>query len=465
MPEPILTRAARVAVMGGGPGGLMAAEVLARAGATVTVYERMPSVGRKLLLAGRGGLNLTHSEPVADLLDRYGPARDVIGPAVGEFGPAELRAWCAGLGEQTFVGTSGRVFPESFRATPLLRSWLRRLDELGVTIAVRHTWRGWADPVGSSSAGSGPQVDGSPAVVLADRDGVERVELVDAAVLALGGASWPRVGSDGGWVRVVEEAGIRVDPLRPANVGVVVPWSRTFSERFAGTPLKNVRVSAGNAADGATARGDAMVTRTGLEGGVVYAVGRALREELDRNRDVGPTAETGVGPDLDAPSHPSDPSRRSAPTRSPPVLAVDLLPDLDVGAVIDRLGRRRSGDSQSTALRRALGLTPVAVGLLREATGNRLPTGADDLAHLVKAVPVTVTGLQPIDRAISTAGGIALDEIDEAFMLRRRPGTFVAGEMLDWEAPTGGYLLQATFSSAVAAARGALVWLRGEAPC
>ncbi|MGZ4759531.1 MAG: TIGR03862 family flavoprotein [Acidimicrobiales bacterium] len=437
--QPVLTRSTRVAVIGGGPGGLMAAEALARAGASVTVFERMPSVGRKLLVAGRGGLNLTHSEPVVDLLDRYGPARPVLAPAVEAFGPDDLRAWCEGLGQPPFVGTSGRVFPSGFRATPLLRAWLRRLDELGVDVQVRHTWRGWA-PSG---------------VIVADTAGgsagVERVEPADAVVLALGGASWPRTGSDGGWVGAVRAEGIDVAPLRPANVGVEVGWTPTFAERFAGTPLKNVRVSVGSrsglgsgrepgragrsgrsdemsrADGGVRARGDAVVTTSGLEGGVIYAVGRELRDALESDGDV--------------------------------VLRVGLLPDLTLTDVIDRLGRRRPKDSVSTALRRALGLPPVAIGLLREATGNQLPGDADGLASLVKEVPVVVVGVQAIDRAISTAGGIALDEVDESFMLRRRPGTFVAGEMLDWEAPTGGYLLQATFSTAVAAAHGAIRWL------
>ncbi len=408
------TRSARVAVIGGGPAGLMAAEVLACSGARVRVFERMPSVGRKLLVAGRGGLNLTHTEPLDDLLDRYGPARPIIAAAVEVFGPDDLRAWCAALGQEPFVGTSGRVFPSGFRATPLLRAWLRRLDGLGVELQVRHSWRGWAP-------------DG---VRVADSEGVERVEPADAVVLAMGGASWPRTGSDGNWVEVVRVDGIEVAPLRPANVGVEVAWTPVFAERFAGTPMKNVGLSVGFGSSGAsTARGDAMVTTTGLEGGVVYAVGRDLRVALD----------SGVAVEV--------------------VLSVDLLPDLTTEEVVARLDRRRPKDSVSNALRRALGLAPVAVGLLREVTGNDLPRAADELAALIKAAPVAIAGVRPIARAISTAGGIALDEVDESFMLRRRPGTFVAGEMLDWDAPTGGYLLQATFSTAVVAARGAAAWI------
>lgn len=360
----------------------MVAEVLATAGVAVTVYERMPSVGRKLLLAGRGGLNLTHSEPLDAFLDRYGPARPRLAAAIEAFDPDALRAWAAGLGEEPFVGSSGRVFPAGFRATPLLRAWLRRLDELGVEIRTRHTWTGWDDAA-------------------------------DATVLALGGASWPRVGSDGAWVDTITGAGIDVVPLRPANCGFVVAWSDTFRNRFAGTPLKNIALTFG----AVTVRGDAMVTRSGIEGGAVYAVSAALRDAIDAGDDV--------------------------------VLTVDLRPDVSEDALRERLGRGRERDSMSSALRRA-GFPPVAIGLLRE-TGL---TGEH-----AKAVPVRLTATQPIARAISTAGGISLDEIDDTFMLRKRPGTFVAGEMLDWEAPTGGYLLQATFSTAVAAANGVLAWL------
>jgi uncharacterized flavoprotein (TIGR03862 family) len=390
------------AVIGGGPGGLMAAEVLATAGVAVTVFERMRSPGRKLLLAGRGGLNLTHAEPLEQLLSRYGSGRARLESALRAFPPDDLRAWAAGLGEETFVGSSGRVFPQAFRATPLLRSWLARLDALGVDVRVRQEWQGW---------------DGNR---LRFADGAVDA---DVTVLALGGASWPRVGSDGGWVDVVRASGVDVRPLRPANCGFDIAWSSVFRERFAGTPLKNAAVSFG----GVDVRGDTTITSTGIEGGAVYAVSAALRDRIER---------TGRAR-----------------------LLVDLLPDVPRAELAARIARGRPKDSRSAALRRA-GIAAVAVGLLREASGNELPTDPEDLAALVKAVPLTLVGVAPLARAISTAGGVALEEVDDAFMLRKRPGTFVVGEMLDWEAPTGGYLLQATFSTAVAAARGAVAWLR-----
>jgi uncharacterized flavoprotein (TIGR03862 family) len=382
----------------------MAAERCATAGASVMVVEHRASVGRKLLLAGRSGLNLTHAEPLDALLDRYGSARSRLEPAIRRFGPDDLRAWCHGLGETTFVGSSGRVFPTSFRATPLLRAWLRRLEELGVEFRVHHRWLGWS--------GNG--------VTIADRTGDATTLRPRATVLALGGASWPRVGSDGAWVPHVRQLGVDVVPFRPANCGFEVAWTDRFVEQFAGTPLKNIALSVG----GVEARGDAVITRYGLEGGAVYAVAAPLRDLVE--------------------------------SRDGAVLHVDLQPDLDVAAVTTRLSRVRSKDSRSTALRRALKAAPVAVGLLREVTGNHLPDDPSTLAALVKAAPVTVTGAASIERAISSAGGVALHEVDDSFMLLRRPGVFVVGEMLDWEAPTGGYLLQGVFSTAVSAGDAAM---------
>jgi len=400
-------------VVGGGPAGLIAAEVLARAGVTVTVYDRMPSVPRKFLLAGHGGLNLTHSEGRGLFLRRYGSSADVLAPMLDTFGPADLRAWCEGLGEPAFVGTSGRVFPRSFRATPLVRAWLARLGELGVRIERRRRWTGWADDGGLRFTGD---------------DGTTSTIASDVVVFALGGASWPRLGADGSWIAPFSARGIAVTPLLPANVGLRVGWSETFAQRFAGTPLKNVGLTV-READRPAARGDAMVTKAGIEGGPVYAIGAAVRDALAGGRCV---------------------------------VEVDLRPDLTVDQLAARLRRRRPKDSVSSWLRRSVGLDPVAIALMREV--GPLPSEADRMATLVRAVPVTVDDTMPIDRAISSAGGIAWSEVDGRLMLRRLPGTFVAGEMLDWEAPTGGYLLQASFSTGVVAAQGALSWLGRDQP-
>ena len=400
----------RAVVIGGGPAGLMAAEQLAAAGLAVTVFDRAPSVGRKFLLAGRGGLNLTHTEPLETLLDRYGAARPALQSAIEAFGPDQLRAWSAGLGEVTFVGSSGRVFPASFRSTPLLRAWLARLGDLGVEIVVRTAWSGWSD-------------DGALELRHVVT-GEVRTERPDVTVLAMGGASWPRTGSDGAWVEAVAASGIDIAPIRPANCGFIVNWSAGFAQRFGGVPLKNIAVTTGGVDP---VRGEAMITSTGIEGGAVYGVAARLRELVEAG--------------------------------APAELVIDLRPDLDVAGIVRRLTDRRDSDSTSTRLRRGAGLPPVAVALLAEVVGAPLPADPELLARLIKAVPIPVVSTQLIARAISTAGGVRLDQVDEHFMLRDRPGTFVAGEMLDWEATTGGYLLQASFSTGVAAARGAVDWL------
>ncbi|MCG2803608.1 MAG: TIGR03862 family flavoprotein, partial [Cellulomonas sp.] len=383
-------------IVGGGPAGLMAAEVLARAGVEVRLHEAMPSPGRKLLLAGHGGLNLTHSEDRSSFLGRYGDSAGRLAPVLEVFGPDELRAWASGLGEPTFIGSSGRVFPQAFRAIPLVRAWLARLAGLGVRIETRQRWTGWA-----------PDTD---ALLLAGPDGTVTEAAGDVTVFALGGASWPRLGSDGGWVGPFTARGVQVAPLRAANVGVRVGWTQRFADRFAGVPLKTVAVAV-RGRPGTAVRGDAMVTGTGLEGGPLYALGATIRQALDADGRC--------------------------------VLEVDLRPDLSLGQLADRLAHRRPKDSAASWLRRAIGLDAVSTGLLWEAGGG-LPGGAHEAAALVKALPVEVTGTMPIDRAISSAGGVAWDEVDETLMLRAMPGTFVAGEMLDWEAPTGGYLLQAS---------------------
>ena len=400
----------QIAVIGAGPAGLMAAEVLAGGGARVTLYDRMPAPGRKFLLAGRGGLNLTHSEALERLLERYGAAMPRLRAAIAAFPPASVRAWCDGLGQATFVGSSGRVFPRAFKASPLLRAWLRRLAAAGVEFKPRHRWTGWDD-------------DGS--LIFVGPQGRVAVH-ADATVLALGGASWPRLGSDGGWVDAVTKAGITVTPLLPANCGFMAGWSDIFVKRFEGQPLKRV----GLTFDGRTVRGEAIITRNGLEGGGIYAL--------------------------------SAPLRAAIAARGEAVVRIDLRPDIAVAGLERRLAAPRGKQSLANFLRKTLALAPVAVGLLHEATiGSARPSAMAPaaLAALVKAVPVVLRGVAPLTTAISTAGGIAFEELDERFMLRRRPGVFVAGEMLDWEAPTGGYLLQASFSTGAAAARGALEWL------
>jgi uncharacterized flavoprotein (TIGR03862 family) len=401
-----------VAIVGGGPAGLMASDVLVRAGVRVTVYDQMPAVGRKFLLAGRGGLNLTHSEPVDQFLRRYGHAEPHMRPAIEAFSPDDLRAFSAELGQPTFVGSSGRVFPQAMKASPLLRAWLRRLVAMGVTFKLRHRWRGW---------------DEAGRLLFDTADGITSVA-VDASVLALGGASWPKLGSDGAWVAAMEKTGIVVAPLRPANCGFLVGWSAIFRDRFEGKPLKRIALSFGER----TARGEAVITGKGLQGGGLYALSDVLREAIA--------------------------------SRGHAVLLIDLLPDRSAKALEQKLRAPRHKQSLANVLRKALSLSPVAIGLLQEAavaSPKRLSESSPDaLASLIKSVPIRLVGVEPIGRAISTAGGVTFDEIDEHFMLRRRPGTFVAGEMLDWEAPTGGYLLQACFATGAAAGRGALQFLQ-----
>ncbi|WP_210495437.1 TIGR03862 family flavoprotein [Microvirga antarctica] len=396
-----------IAVIGGGPAGLMAAETLARAGLKVTVYDRMPSVGRKLLMAGRGGLNLTHSEDLGPFLEKFAEALPQLKPIVEAFTPVMLRQWSEDLGQETFVGTSGRVFPKAFKASPLLRAWLGRLDSLGVAFALRHRWMGW---------------DGAGNLVFDHGDEQPLVVKPDAVVLALGGASWPRLGSDGGWVPLLEALGVPVARLRPANMGVKIPWSDLLRDRFEGQPLKGIALTF----EGTTVRGEAVVTSDGLEGGAVYALAAPLRNAIERSGQA--------------------------------TLTVDLRPDIAREALAARLSVPRKGQSTSTFLRKAAGLSPLAIALLREGD-LALPPDAEGLATLIKAAPLRLTGIKPLARAISTAGGVTFDSVDAHLMLRTLPGVFVAGEMLDWEAPTGGYLLQATIATGAAAARGVLAYL------
>ncbi|HWK94142.1 MAG TPA: TIGR03862 family flavoprotein [Pseudolabrys sp.] len=401
------------AVIGGGPAGLIAAETLARAGVAVTVYDQMPSLGRKLLMAGRGGLNLTHSEPLADFLKRYGDADERLIAAVTAFPPAALRAFADALGADTFVGSSGRVFPKALKTSPLLRTWLLRLRNLGVTVKLRHRWAGWDD-------------DGQ----LRFKTPAEEILVKpDVTVLATGGASWPKLGSDARWVDILRGEKVAVAPLQPANCGFTAAWSDVL-RGFAGQPLKRIAISFGER----TARGEAMMTQTGIEGGAIYALSSPIRDAINENGKA--------------------------------TITIDLLPDVTAAKLGERLSAPRGKQSLTNFLRKNTHLAAVALSLLHEAAlakGKPLSAlPASTIAALIKAVPVKLTGVQPIATAISSAGGIRFAELDEHFMLKNSRGVFVAGEMLDWDAPTGGYLLQASFATGVAAAQGALAWLAGS---
>jgi len=395
----------RIAVIGAGPAGLIAAETLAEAGCAVTVFDQMPSAARKFLMAGRGGLNLTHAEPPEAFLARYRPAAPLLLDAVRAFPPAALTAWCEGLGIATFVGSSGRVFPTTLKASPLLRAWMGRLGGLGVELRVRHRWIG---------------LDGT-APRFATPDGEVRFD-ADAVVLALGGASWPRLGSDGGWAALL--ADVPIAPFAPSNVGFVLDWSAKMAAH-AGTPLKRIAIAFG----GATVRGEAMLTATGIEGGAIYALSAPIRDAIARDGAA--------------------------------TFTLDLRPDLSAEEISRRLAMRGKGETVTTMLRKALAMPPAAIALVQEARHAGAPA---DLATLVKALPLTTRAPQGMARAISSAGGIAWQALDGRFMLRARPGVFAAGEMLDWEAPTGGYLLQGCFATGIAAARGALAWLTPAPP-
>ena len=396
-----------IAIIGGGPAGLMAAEILGKAGMQVTIYDHKPSVGRKFLMAGRGGLNLTHSENFETFLKNYGSAAQHLRPAIESFPPAQLCEWCEDLGQETFIGSSGRVFPKSLKASPLLRAWLERLNTLGVTILLNHRWAGWDRSDLTFTTPVGP-LKIKP----------------DATLLALGGGSWAKLGSDGAWTELLKQKGISVSALRPANSGFTVAWSEILKTRFAGQPVKTITLNYA----GQSIPGDLMISESGIEGGPVYALSASLRNDLDAGKSV--------------------------------TVTIDLKPALTVQALKQKLALPRGSQSFSTWLQKSIGLPPIAINLLRECAGDCSSMPADKLATALKAVPLTLSGTAPIDRAISTAGGITFDSIDQNFMLKKLPGVFVAGEMLDWEAPTGGYLLQASFSTAAAAANGILQYLK-----
>jgi hypothetical protein len=402
----------RAIVIGAGPAGLMAAERLAEAGHAVAIHDAMPSPARKFLLAGRGGLNLTHSEPLAKFLPRYREAQPHLDAIIRRFPPDALRAWSAGLGEETFVGSSGRVFPKSFKASPLLRAWLRRLDGRGVTL---HSGSRW---IGCSNDGA----------LLFANSASGSTERADAVVLALGGASWPRLGSTGAWTSILAVKDIGIAQLTPSNCGFEIAWSDFIRERHSGEPLKRIALTCAEE----TVRGEAMITAEGLEGGAVYALSGPVRDEVLAN------------------------GRATA--------ALDLRPDIAIAGLARRLSEGRRGDSLGNRLRKQAGLSPTAIAVLRDLTPGLAGLNPAGLATAIKAVPLPVSGVRPIGRAISSAGGVRWDELDGDLMLRKLPGVFCAGEMIDWEAPTGGYLLQACFATGAAAGDGAARWLNSLKP-
>lgn len=431
-----------VAIVGAGPAGLMAAEVLAQAGVAVHLFDAMPSVGRKFLLAGKGGLNLTHSEPHAVFATRFAERQAQVGPWLAAFGGPEIRAWAQGLGVETFVGTSGRVFPADMKAAPLLRAWLQRLRGQGVVFHMRHRWLGWA---------------GDGALRFVSPGGEVRVP-ARATVLALGGASWARLGSDGAWVPLLAERGIAVAPLRPANCGFdvlradmpagetrraflqellgqspvpAVGWTPHFTERFAGQPFKTVALSFTDS-QGRTfsRRGEFVATATGVEGSLVYAASHLLRDEIQAHGHA--------------------------------TFHLDLLPDHTPERVLVEVRHPRGSRSLSSHLKSRLGLDGIKAGILYEHLGKERVNDPAALAQAIKALPITVVSSRPLDEAISTAGGVALEALDAHLMATAAPGVFCAGEMLDWEAPTGGYLLTASMASGRVAGQGALHWLKGH---
>lgn len=403
----------RVAVIGGGPAGLMAAQAAASSSAQVALFDAMPSVGRKFLLAGRGGMNITHAEGYQSFVTRYGRQSHRLRPALDQFGPQQVRDWVHGLGVDTFVGSSNRVFPTDMKAAPLLRAWLHRLRESGVQFHMRHRWTGWQDGQLAFDTPDGPSL-------LA----------FDAVILALGGGSWARLGSDGAWVPLLQARGVGVEPLAPANCGFDVDWSEHFSSRHAGEPLTTVAITAMDL-DGLTIKrqGQFVITAGGVEGSLIYALSAALREQIARDGST--------------------------------TIWLDLAPDHSQERVFDEVTRPRGARSMSSHLQSRLGIKGVKSGLLRECVSALDFADPEKLARAIKLLPVTLKRPRPIDEAISSAGGVSFDGIDGS-MLRAMPGVFVAGEMLDWEAPTGGYLLTACLAGGKAAGEQAVAWLEGR---
>jgi uncharacterized flavoprotein (TIGR03862 family) len=401
-----------VAVIGGGPAGLMAAEVLIRGGAQVDLYDSMPSAGRKFLVAGKGGLNLTHSEPLDQFLSRYGPRRAQLEPLLKQFGPEALRAWAKELGVETFVGTSGRVFPVGMKTSPILRAWLIRLRDAGVNFHMRHKWCGWND-------------DG--ALRFETPDG-EKIVKAGAVILALGGGSWSRLGSTGAWVPLLTGRGVKVAALKPTNCGFNVAWSEYFRDRFEGAPLKSVIVSFTDSKGNSFQRqGEFIITRDGVEGSLIYAVAAPFRDEIEVSGSA--------------------------------TIHLDLAPGWTQERLKERLSMPRGSRTMTSHLEKAVHILGVKAGLLREFVAKQDFSDPERLSAAIKDLPVRLDSPRPLEEAISSAGGVLFEELDEHLMIRSLPGIFCAGEMLDWEAPTGGYLLTACFATGRAAGFGALAWL------
>jgi uncharacterized flavoprotein (TIGR03862 family) len=397
-----------MAIIGGGASGLLAAEILSARGHKVAVFERKSSLGRKFLMAGRGGLNLTHSEDIDTFISRYGAAAKKLDPLIHAFTPQDMRDWCEGLGEETFIGSSGRIFPKNFKASPLLRAWMARLTAQGVTFHYHHDWQGWQDD----------------ALVFNTPEGVKTITPC-ATLLSLGGASWPRLGADGSWVRVLAEQGVGIAPLRPMNCGFAAGWSEIFIQKFAGQPLKPVTLTHA----GKTLQGEMMITERGVEGGAIYALSSQLRDDITVHGTT--------------------------------TLYLDLKPSVDEAALIKKLNAPRQRETMTNFLRKAVNLSPIAIGLLMETKLRVNPDhyDASEIAQMIKSYPLILTAPFSLGRAISTSGGVMFDAVDENMMLKNKAGVFIAGEMLDWEAPTGGYLLQGCFATGVHAAKGMMTWM------
>jgi hypothetical protein len=404
------THKRQIAIIGAGPAGLMAAEALLNLDLDIHIYDAMPSVGRKFLMAGKGGMNITHAEPYSVFLTRYGSAQQYLAPLLNNFTPDDLRTWIHSLGIETFVGSSGRVFPKDMKAAPLLRAWLHRLREGGVQFHMRHHWCGW---------------NTDHLLCFTTAQGTHAIH-TDAVILALGGGSWPQLGSDGTWTALLQQRGIAIMPLKPSNCGFNITWSDHFKTRFAGEPLKSIAITFG----GVTIKGECLITKHGIEGGLIYAHSPALRGEIEHKGSA--------------------------------TILIDLLPDRSAQRVTDELHHPRGSRSLSSHLQSRLGLQGVKSNLLREALGTSAFSDPLQLANAIKALPLKVTSPRPLAEAISSAGGVPFTAVDQQLMLHKLPGVFCAGEMLDWEAPTGGYLLSACLATGRAAGLAASAWLASQ---